>query len=91
MTPTCTAHLYRLCLAGERLIRALYGQAGSLPASLFDLGISPYINASIIVSPAGRILVLFTTVSSSSCVQHIRHVDMWTCMWTCRHVYHRSF
>jgi len=34
---------------GERLVRALYGQATALPASLFDLGISPYINASIFV------------------------------------------
>jgi len=30
-------------------VRALYGQASALPASLFDLGISPYINASIFV------------------------------------------
>ena len=36
--------------AGERMIRALYGQAQALPASIFDLGISPYINASIIMS-----------------------------------------
>ena len=36
--------------AGERLIRALYGQAQALPASLFNLGISPYINASIVVT-----------------------------------------
>ena len=34
---------------GERLIRALYGQVHALPASLFDLGISPFINASIIM------------------------------------------
>lgn len=32
------------------MIRALYGQAQELPASLFNLGIGPYINASIIVS-----------------------------------------
>jgi len=31
-------------------MRAIYGQASELPASLFDLGISPYINASILVS-----------------------------------------
>jgi hypothetical protein len=31
-------------------MRALYGQAQALPASLFELGISPHINASIIVS-----------------------------------------
>ncbi len=36
--------------AGERIMRAIYGQASELPASLFDLGISPYINASILVS-----------------------------------------
>ncbi|KAI8473294.1 MAG: pre protein translocase secY subunit [Monoraphidium minutum] len=35
---------------GERIIRAIYGQASELPASLFDLGISPHINASILVS-----------------------------------------
>ncbi|KAG1665642.1 hypothetical protein FOA52_011236 [Chlamydomonas sp. UWO 241] len=35
---------------GERMIRALYGQAQALPASLFDLGISPYINASIVIT-----------------------------------------
>jgi hypothetical protein len=35
--------------AGELLIKALYGQANELPASLFDLGISPFINASIIM------------------------------------------
>lgn len=34
---------------GERLIRALYGQVHALPASLFDLGISPFINASIVM------------------------------------------
>ena len=32
------------------MIRALYGQAQALPASLFNLGISPYINASIVVT-----------------------------------------
>jgi preprotein translocase subunit SecY len=32
------------------MMRALYGQAQALPASLFELGISPHINASIIVS-----------------------------------------
>jgi preprotein translocase subunit SecY len=32
------------------LIRALYGQAQALPASLFNLGISPYINASIVIT-----------------------------------------
>ena len=32
------------------MIRALYGQAQALPASIFELGISPYINASIIMS-----------------------------------------
>lgn len=31
-------------------MRALYGQAQALPASLFELGISPHINASIIVT-----------------------------------------
>jgi hypothetical protein len=31
-------------------MRAIYGQASELPASLFDLGISPYINASILVT-----------------------------------------
>ncbi len=36
--------------AGERLVRALYGQARALPASLFELGISPFINASILVT-----------------------------------------
>ncbi|KAG2483194.1 hypothetical protein HYH03_017929 [Edaphochlamys debaryana] len=35
---------------GERLIKALYGQASDIPASLFDLGISPWINASILLS-----------------------------------------
>jgi hypothetical protein len=35
---------------GERIMRAIYGQASELPASLFDLGISPYINASILVT-----------------------------------------
>jgi preprotein translocase subunit SecY len=34
---------------GERMLRALYGQAGELPASLFDLGIGPHINASIVL------------------------------------------
>lgn len=34
--------------AGELLIKALYGQANELPASIFDLGISPFINASIL-------------------------------------------
>ncbi|KAF6257493.1 pre protein translocase secY subunit [Scenedesmus sp. NREL 46B-D3] len=37
-------------MEGERMMRALYGQAQALPASLFELGISPHINASIIVS-----------------------------------------
>jgi len=32
------------------MMRALYGQAQALPASLFDLGISPHINASIIIT-----------------------------------------
>jgi hypothetical protein len=32
------------------MMRALYGQAQALPASLCDLGISPHINASIIIS-----------------------------------------
>jgi preprotein translocase subunit SecY len=32
---------------GERMLRALYGQAAELPASLFDLGIGPHISASI--------------------------------------------
>jgi hypothetical protein len=31
-------------------MRALYGQAAALPASLFELGISPQINASILIS-----------------------------------------
>jgi len=31
-------------------MRALYGQAQALPASLFELGISPHINASIIIT-----------------------------------------
>jgi len=31
-------------------MRALYGQAQALPASLFDLGISSHINASIIIT-----------------------------------------
>jgi hypothetical protein len=35
--------------AGERMLRALYGQSQALPASLFDMGISPHINASIII------------------------------------------
>lgn len=35
---------------GERMIRALYGQAQALPASIFDLGIAPYINASILLT-----------------------------------------
>jgi hypothetical protein len=35
--------------AGESLIKALYGQANELPASLFDLGISPFINAQILM------------------------------------------
>jgi len=34
---------------GERMLRALYGQAAELPASLFDLGIGPHINASIVL------------------------------------------
>ncbi|MEW5305734.1 MAG: hypothetical protein WDW36_008253 [Sanguina aurantia] len=37
---------------GEALIKALYGQARELPASIFDLGISPYISASILVTAA---------------------------------------
>lgn len=36
--------------AGERMVKALYGQASALPAALFDLGISPHINASIVVA-----------------------------------------
>lgn len=32
------------------MLRALYGQAQALPASLFDLGISPHINASIMIA-----------------------------------------
>lgn len=32
------------------MIRVLYGQAQVLPASLFDLGISPYINSSIFLT-----------------------------------------
>eukprot|EP00198_Chlamydomonas_reinhardtii_P008179 XP_001697516.1 preprotein translocase secY subunit [Chlamydomonas reinhardtii] len=36
--------------AGERLIKALYGQAQDIPASLFDLGISPFVNASIVMA-----------------------------------------
>jgi hypothetical protein len=32
------------------MMRALYGQAQALPASLFDLGISPHINASILIT-----------------------------------------
>jgi preprotein translocase subunit SecY len=32
------------------MMRALYGQAQALPASLFELGISPHINASIIIT-----------------------------------------
>ncbi len=39
----------RLPHAGERMIRVLCGQATALPASLFDLGISPTINASIVM------------------------------------------
>ena len=39
-----------LASAGDRLIRALYGQAQALPASLFNMGISPYINASIVMT-----------------------------------------
>jgi preprotein translocase subunit SecY len=35
---------------GERLLKALYGQAQDIPASLFDLGISPFINASILMA-----------------------------------------
>lgn len=35
--------------AGARLVAALYGQARDIPASIFDLGISPYINASIVM------------------------------------------
>ncbi|GIL45355.1 hypothetical protein Vafri_2609 [Volvox africanus] len=38
--------------AGERLIKALYGQAQDIPASLFDLGISPFVNASILLAVA---------------------------------------
>ncbi|KAG2455040.1 hypothetical protein HYH02_000865 [Chlamydomonas schloesseri] len=38
--------------AGERLIKALYGQAQDIPASLFDLGISPFVNASIVMAIA---------------------------------------
>lgn len=37
-------------MEGERMMRALYGQAQALPASLFELGISPHINASIIIT-----------------------------------------
>eukprot|EP00879_Flechtneria_rotunda_P019900 GHRR01020916.1.p1 GENE.GHRR01020916.1~~GHRR01020916.1.p1 ORF type:complete len:458 (+),score=125.90 GHRR01020916.1:187-1560(+) len=43
--PTATS-----AMEGERMMRALYGQAQALPASLFDLGISPHINASIIIT-----------------------------------------
>lgn len=32
------------------MMRALYGQTQALPASLFELGISPHINASIIIT-----------------------------------------
>lgn len=32
------------------MMRALYGQAQALPASLFELGISPHINASIVIT-----------------------------------------
>jgi len=35
---------------GGRMMRALYGQARELPASIFDLGIGPWINAQIIVT-----------------------------------------
>ena len=45
----CTACTARTA-TGERMIRALYGQAQALPASIFELGISPYINASIVMS-----------------------------------------
>ena len=31
-------------------MQALYGQSKELPASIFDLGISPHINASIIIA-----------------------------------------
>lgn len=34
----------------DRLVRALYGQVGTLPASLFELGISPFIFASIFIN-----------------------------------------
>ncbi|KAJ9510346.1 hypothetical protein QJQ45_015810 [Haematococcus lacustris] len=37
---------------GERLVKALYGQSQALPASLFELGISPLINASIAITMA---------------------------------------
>ncbi|KAG2440274.1 hypothetical protein HXX76_004386 [Chlamydomonas incerta] len=47
--------------AGERLIKALYGQAQDIPASLFDLGISPFVNASIVMAIA---LVLPQEVST---------------------------
>lgn len=36
--------------SGERIVAALYGQSKELPASLFDLGISPHINANIIIA-----------------------------------------
>ncbi|GLC37261.1 hypothetical protein PLESTB_001142600 [Pleodorina starrii] len=47
--------------AGERLIKALYGQAQDIPASLFDLGISPFVNASILLAVA---LVLPAEITS---------------------------
>ena len=47
---TCPQPTHCLLLpAGTRLVRALYGQAQDLPASLYDLGLSPYITASILV------------------------------------------
>lgn len=43
-----TSLLMRGCnVAGDRMVRALYGQTNELKASIFSLGISPHINASI--------------------------------------------
>jgi hypothetical protein len=51
-------------------VRALYGQAAALPASLFELGISPYINASIIIT---WILAMPEQLVSSWCLALHRH------------------
>ncbi len=54
-----------LTVTGQRLMRALYGQAQALPASLFELGISPYVNASIAISMLLAVPDVFPPVSST--------------------------